>query len=307
MPRSSLRVACCVWLLASCPLSRWRDPPAVALDQFIAEHEAWRQERRERLVTGSGPVVLVGLWQLEEGTASIGGDAASDIVLPASKAPPWVGTLQRRGHEVRFAPALGVAVKLGDSIPVTLPLTLASDVSGAPTDLGLKSLRFRLHGEPGTDRLWIRAWDEEHPARLTFALPQELPLDTAWRLAARFRPYFRPRASPVIDVTGGPQAYAAPGELVFRVGEREFTLVAFADSSSRDFLVMFADSTNASATYPAGRYMRVAFPGKDGWTILDFNRAYSPPCAFTPYSTCALPPEENRLALTIPVGERRVH
>lgn len=256
-------------------------------------------------MTGAGPVVLVGLWQLEEGTASIGGDAISDIVLPASKAPPLVGTLQRRGQEVRFDPAAGVPVTLGDSIPVTAPLALASDVSGAPTDLVVGSLRFRLHGEPGTDHLWIRAWDEEHPARLTFALPEEFPLDTAWRLAARFRPYVRPRTSPVIDVTGGPQVHPAPGELVFRIGERAFTLVAFADSTSKDFLVMFTDSTNRDTTYPAGRYMRVAFPDREGWTVVDFNRAYNPPCAFTPYSTCALPPEENRLALTIPVGEKR--
>lgn len=120
-------------------------------------------------------------------------------------------------------------------------------------------------------------------------------------------PYVRPRTSPVIDVTGGPQAYAAPGELVFRVGAREFTLVAFADSSSKDFLVMFADSTNRDVTYPAGRYMRVTFPDQDGWTLIDFNRAYNPPCAFTPYSTCALPPDDNRLAFSIPVGEKRAH
>ena len=95
------------------------------------------------------------------------------------------------------------------------------------------------------------------------------------------------------------------GELVFHLGGREHRLAAFADSASRDFFVMFWDSTATTMTYEGGRYLHVPLPNDDGWTVIDFNRAYNPPCVFTPYSTCALPPPGNRLGTAIEAGEKR--
>jgi len=162
-----------------------------------------------------------------------------------------------------------------------------------------------LHGEPGTDRLWLRVWDEEHPARDAFRLPASFAPDTAWRVSARFERFREPRGYRVADITGGTLEYRSPGKLVFRIGRREHRLAAFADSTSRDFFVVFWDSTGTATTYEAGRYLRVPLPDADGWTVIDFNRAYNPPCVFTRYSTCALPPRENRLRLAITAGEKR--
>jgi hypothetical protein len=184
-------------------------------------------------------------------------------------------------------------------------LALASDRTEAPTVLAVGSLRVRLHGEPGTDRLWLRAWDEEHPDRETFRLPESFAPDTAWRVSARFARFRAPRTYRVADVTGGSQEYRSPGELVFHLGGREHRLAAFADSASRDFFVMFWDSTSTTMTYEGGRYLHVPLPDDDGWTVIDFNRAYNPPCVFTPYSTCALPPPGNRLGTAIEAGEKR--
>jgi hypothetical protein len=292
--------------LIGCAEEPWPRPPAIPLEQFAGEFEDWRADRRARLIRpGSGAVTWVGLWPLNPGATTIGADSALGIVLPDAHSPPFLGTFQRTGALVRFEPAAGEDVRLADGTAVHAPLTLVSDRADEPTILALGSLRFRVHGEPGTDRLWLRGWDEEHPARATFQLPESYPPDTAWRAAARFEPFPEPRAYDVVDVADGTQSYRAPGRLVFRVRGHEHRLAAFADSSSTDFFVMIWDSTATTTSYQAGRYLHVPFPDSTGWTAIDFNRAYNPPCVFTPYSMCAFAPPENRLALAVHAGEKR--
>lgn len=274
----------------------------------MAEHQEWRDWRRSRLLaSGSGPLIYIGLWELRQGATHVGSDTALPIVFPASDSPRLAGTLQRSGQDVHFEPAPGARVRRSDDRPVIATLLLKSDRADSVTDLALGSLRFRVHGEPGTDRLWLRAWDEDHPARQTFTMPDEFPLDTNWRVAARFRPHREPRLFRVQDILLGTQDYWAPGELIFRVTGREYRLVPFADSTAKDYFIMLRDSTASTATYQAGRYLRVPFPDSTGWTVIDFNRAYNPPCVFTFYSTCALPPQQNRLSLAITAGEKRLH
>jgi hypothetical protein len=163
-----------------------------------------------------------------------------------------------------------------------------------------------VHGEPGTDRLWVRAWNEEHPLRATFQLPEAYPLSGTWRVAARFDSFAVARDFRVGDVADGTQSYHSPGELVFRVAGQEHRLAVSADSGSRDYFIMLWDSTALSATYGAGRYLRVPLADSTGWTVIDFNRTYNPPCAFTAFSTCAFPPAENKLPFAITAGEKRV-
>jgi uncharacterized protein (DUF1684 family) len=292
--------------VAACAGDDWPRPASLSAEQFRSEFNGWREDRRERLVSPpAGPVILAGLWELNEGSMTMGADSAMAIVLPGTRAPRRVGTIHRRGQQVRFEPAPRGGVRLADGTPVTAPLPLASDQSDSAVVLAIGSLRLRVHGEPGTDRLWLRGWDEAHPARETFRLPESYPPDTAWRLLARFERYVEPREYRVADVVGGTQAYRAPGELVFRVNGREYRLAANGDTGSRTLFIMFWDSTARTTTYEAGRYIRTPVPDSTGWTVIDFNRAYNPPCVFTPYSTCAFPPPENRLALAIPAGEKR--
>ena len=139
-------------------------------EQFAVEHQEWRDGRRSRLVaSGSGPVLWIGLWELQQGATALGADSTLPIVLPASDSPRLVGTLHRSGQEIRFetAPGEGATVLLADSTPVDGSLTLQNDRSDSVTVLVLGSLRLRVHGERGTDRLWLRVWDEELPARET--------------------------------------------------------------------------------------------------------------------------------------------
>ena len=146
--------------------------------------------------------------------------------------------------------------------------------------------------------LWIGLWELPQ-------LPEYFPLDTAWRVTARFEPYPEPRPLPVWDVVRGTIEYETPGELVFRKNGREHRLIAVAGANSSRYFIMMWDSTATSSTYQGGRYLGVPFADEDGWTTIDFNRTYNAPCVFSPYSTCALPPRENRLALRISAGEKR--
>lgn len=295
-------------LAIACSNEPWPRPAPMSVEQFTTEFQEWRDYRRSRLVVpGSGPVTWVGLWELHAGDAAVGADSALPIVLPASDSPRLAGTLHRTGTVVRFAPALGAGVRLADSnhTAINASLVLQSDRTDSATVLALGSLRMRVHGEPGTDRLWLRVWDEEHPARDAFTLPESYAPDTTWRIAAHFEPFEQPRESRVADILGGTQAFRATGDLLFHSAGKERRLTAFADSTSKAFFVMFWDSTAASTTYEGGRYMRVEFPDSSGWTVIDFNRSYNPPCVFTAYSTCALPPRENRLPLAVTAGEKR--
>jgi hypothetical protein len=190
-------------------------------------------------------------------------------------------------------------------VPVTAELTLRSDRTDSATVLAVGSLRMRVHGEPGTDRLWLRVWDTEHPARAEFTLPESYAPDTTWRVAALFKAFRRPREVRVADILGGTQEFRAAGELQFRFAGKAQRLTAFAESTSKTFFVMFWDSTATTTTYEGGRYLRVELPDSSGWTVIDFNRAYNPPCVFTRFSTCALPPRENRLPLGVTAGEKR--
>lgn len=275
--------------------------------QFETEHRAWRAARRDQLVRAPyGPAIWIGLWELRQGATRVGTDPALPIVLPRSDVPTFVGTLFRSGQDLEFEPAPGVTVSLSDSSVVTSRMTIRSDRHDSVTDLGVGSVRFRVHSERGTDRLWVRAWDVEHAARDTFALPEEYAPDTNWRLAAKFNAYDEPRMFQVPDVLQGVQEFRATGELEFQVDGQSHRLVAFSQPTSTTFFIMFRDSTARTTTYQAGRYVRTPLPDSAGWTVLDFNRAYNPPCVFSVYSTCALPPPENRMALTVTAGSKRV-
>jgi hypothetical protein len=277
------------------------------METLLAEHEEWRASRERNLVTPPGGAVLwVGLYELAQGATPFGSDPSLPIPLPVEDSPPLAGTLHRTGQEVRLDPTPGSPVSLRGGPRITEPTALGSDRSGNTTNLALGSLGLRIHGEPGTDRLWLRVWDEDLPLRETFRLPDYYPIDDTWRVQARFEPYGEPRPLRVADVTGGTIEYEAPGELAFRVDGREHSLIATGGANATSYFIMMWDSTAVTDTYQGGRYLRVPVPDESGWTTIDFNRAYNAPCVFTAYSVCALPPRANWLELHVTAGEKRL-
>ena len=294
-------------LAPGCADEGLRRPMPIAPDVLAAEHEEWRDRRQRSLASPNGVVSWTGLWELVEGANAFGSDTSLAIVLPPGDSPPLAGTLYVAGpaRRLRLVPEAASGLALRDGTPVDGPIDVAHDRSGNTTFLTLGSLGLRVHAERGTDRLWLRAWDTDSPRAAAFELPAYFPVTNEWRLSARFDAYPEPRDVPMADVTGGTVANVSPGELVFRAEGREHRLIAFGTPSSRSYFVMVWDSTAVDDTYQLGRYMRVPSPEEDGWTVIDFNRLYNPPCAFTPYSVCSFPPRENRLELAVTAGEKR--
>ena len=156
----------------------------------------------------------------------------------------------------------------------------------------------------GDGRQLVSASDEEHPLLKTIPSVQTYPVDMRWRVAARFDAFDAPKMMPVADVRGGTTEYPAVGYLTFRIGDREQRLVAWGFPGRDDFSVMFKDATNTSTTY-GSRMLSPRMVAKGEWTVLDFNVASNPPCAYSQFTTCPLPPAENRLAVAIEAGEKR--
>ena len=152
-------------------------------------------------------------------------------------------------------------------------------------------------------RQFVSASDEEHPLLKTLPSVQTYPVEMRWRVAARFDAFDAPKMMPVADVRGGSAEYPAVGYLTFRIGDREQRLVAWGFEGRDEFAVMFKDATNASTTY-GSRMLSAPMVAKGEWTVLDFNVASNPPCAYSQFTTCPLPPAENRLAVAIEAGEK---
>jgi len=128
------------------------------------------------------------------------------------------------------------------------------------------------------------------------------PLDQQWRFEARFEPYTSMKKIPIINILGMEDDMNSPGVVVFDVGGHEYRLDAVLEDGETDYFIMFGDPTNGKQTYGAGRFMYVK-PPVNGVTVLDFNKSYNPPCAFSHYATCPLPPPQNRLPIAVTAGE----
>jgi uncharacterized protein (DUF1684 family) len=266
---------------------------------YSDEIAQWRARRLERLRSEGGWLTLVGLFWLEPGKNAVGSGAGNRVMLPQGKAPAFVGSLDRGGNTVTLHAAPGSGV-LADGKPVTT-LALQSDENGEPTVLTLGSLSFYVirRGE----RLGVRVKDSQSEARKNFQGIDSFPIDPKWRVEARFEPYDPPRRMPVTSVVGTVEEETVPGAVAFDVGSSSFRLEPVLERGETDYWIVFGDQTNGKETYGAGRFL-YASPPVGGRTVLDFNKAYNPPCVFTPYATCPLPPPENRLAMRVEAGEK---
>lgn len=280
------------------------EPPPLPVDEaaYGKTMEAFRAERAESVNGPDGWNTLVGLFWLEPGATRVGSDSASGVRLPADRAPAALGTVFVEGDSVRFAAAPGAAVTT-DGRPVR-ETRLLTDADSAPTVLAHGSLTIRVIERGG--RLGLRVKDTQHPARTSFAGLRYFPVDTAWRVRGRFRP------SPggvdsvqIVNILGMAEPQPSPGVIEFTVNGTPHTLRPVLEKGEPRWFVMFRDSTARTETYQAGRYLYVSPPDSLGRVLLDFNQSYNPPCAFTAFATCPLPPRENHLPLRVAAGEMR--
>jgi uncharacterized protein (DUF1684 family) len=269
-------------LAAACrPAETTFDPAAHA-----EEIRKWQENRDARLRREDGWLSLVALQWLEPGeneVASFGRLDLRDGTTTLTPGPDAQLTIDQKG--------------------VTGKVELRDDSDGnGPTIVYAGKRNFQVIKRG--DRFGVRIKDPDAKTRLEFKGLEYFPIDPKWRVVAHFQPYQPARQIPIVDITGMVSNQVVPGALVFEVNEQTFRLDAIAEEGTRELFVILKDATSRDATYPAGRYLYVPRPGVDGKIVVDFNKAYNPPCAFTPYATCPLPPRQNRLPIRIEAGEK---
>ena len=287
-------------IAASLALTVPSTPSTPSTDAALrAEIDEWRATRVARLTAEDGWLSVVGLFWLEEGENSFGSAKTNAIVLPAS-APAKMGSIHLERGRATLTVLPGIALT-ADGEPVTAPRELASDSADSATRLRSGSLLFYLIARAG--KLAVRVKDSQSPARRDFHHLEYFPVDPSWRLEARFEPYDPPRSISVPNVLGHDDSEKSPGALVFERNGQTYRLDPVLERGETDYFVIFGDTTNGKETYGAGRFLYVE-PPVDGKTVIDFNKAYNPPCVFTEYATCPLPPPQNRLKIRVEAGEK---
>jgi uncharacterized protein len=267
-------------------------------DTYRSEVEAFRAHRAEEIRGPGGWASLVDLHWIAPGRYTIGQAATNAVALPAPSAPPRIGILTVTKD--------GASLDLENGVVATVkgqPVRTANLAVNGPLDtavvIGKVSIALIRRGA----RLALRVWDEASPTRLALDGLKWMPIDPGWRLSASFTPHTPVPLVPIANVLGETIQMQNPGQVAFTVAGHTYRLEAFLESpDAKQLFFMFRDGTSNKTTYGVGRYLYTDLP-RDGHVILDFNRAMNPPCAFTSFATCPIPPMANRLSLAIAAGE----
>ena len=267
---------------------------------YHAEIDNWHARRVKRLTSKTGWLSVAGLYWLKEGANTFGSNPENDLKFPKSKTPEYIGSFIFENEKVILRVNEGIEV-LHDGKQVEV-LQMAPDVSGKPTIVSLDSLNWYIikRGE----RYGVRLKDRESKYLKNFEGIERYPVDTDWRIRARLEVYDPPKKIEVPNILGTIAEETSPGALVFEIDGKKFRLDPIGNSADKPLFLIFADQTNGHETYGAGRFTYVPAPDSTGYTYIDFNKAYNPPCAFTRYATCPLPPQQNVLPIEVTAGEK---
>ena len=256
---------------------------------------SWREKQEAELISESGWLTLVGLFWLKEGANSIGSHPSSDIVLPGGSAPDRVGNVEFQDGKAVLRVANGVTV-LRNGSPIT-ELEMSPDTSKKLEVLTVGELTMLLikRGE----RYGIRLKNKNSLERRQFPGLRWFPIRHSYRITADFVAYEQPKSIPIANVLGDINMMVSPGYVTFNLGGQVRRLEPVVEEGK--LLFIFRDTTSGKSTYPAGRFLYTE-RAKDGKLILDFNQAVNPPCAFTRFATCPLPPKQNNLRVAVRAG-----
>lgn len=266
---------------------------STAYEQSILD---WRQERVASLKSENGWLNLAGLFWLEEGDNSFGAGKSNKIVYPEGKCAAQLGHFTLKNGEVWLNILPGAEVT-ANGHPITEPLR----VYPSEQPVAMQSGPLRWFVIKREDKYGIRLRDLEHAAVQSFTGIDNYPVDSAWRVRAYLEPAVDKKI-PIANVLGQTLMLDCPGTMVFTLHGATYRLDALEEGD--ELFIIFSDETSGVETYGAGRFVYAARPGADGFTTLDFNKAYNPPCAFTAFATCPLPPRQNWLAVSVMAGER---
>ena len=266
---------------------------------YRAELQKWREGYEANLKKDNGWLTLAGLFWLKDGHNTFGTGAENGIVLPSGAVAARAGAFLFHAGKTRLVLSTGAAF-LVNGKPAAGEMDLRPDSSGAP-DL-VTTARLRMVVIQRGTRFGIRLWDNDSAVRRDFPGSQWFPVQETFRVTAKFTSYPQPRMIPILNVLGDTERNPSPGYATFELEGKTCRLEPLLEGDHLFFILK--DLTSAKETYAAGRFLYTGMP-KDGKLILDFNKAENPPCAFTAYATCPLPPRQNHLPVAVTAGERK--
>jgi uncharacterized protein (DUF1684 family) len=278
--------------------------PAMAGDPgdtaYVEQMEQWRQARHERLADPDGWMTLVGMEWLSQGENRVGSAEDSDARIPGG--PENWGTIYLAGDELRFVPVAGNDVTVDGEQAVEAKLV--ADSQGKPTVVRSGDLSFYvIHRESYA----LRVKDRKAPNLLAFTHMPAYDIDTDWRIEGQVVSAEEGATIEVANVLGQINEVPLYGTFEFERDGEPFSLLALGTTESSSLWFIFADKTSGRETYGAGRFLYSDGMPLEGRVVVDFNKAYNPPCAYNDYSTCTLPPPQNRLKVAVRAGEKKYH
>jgi uncharacterized protein (DUF1684 family) len=289
------------------PLPPLRTPTAAELEAQRKEIEDFRATRDANLRKPDSWLSLVGLAWLQPGDNSVGSAPTADVVLPPSVKTQFA-TLHLPGSDGAVAELIA---QPGQKFTIegkeqTRAALKADTAEGGPTIVQVGTVQFFVIDRQG--KIGVRVKDSASPTFAAYHGIEHFPIDWAWRVEGRWEPYDPPKKVAVPNVLGQSTDEDSPGAFVFERGGKVWRLDAVEGSGEQGIHFIFADGTSGKETYGGGRFLNGKVDQPDrrqpGTAVVDFNLAYNPPCVFTPYATCPLPPSQNKIALRIEAGEK---
>jgi uncharacterized protein (DUF1684 family) len=278
--------------------TKMQETPPLDIAAYKTDIETWHQERIESLKGNNGWLNLAGLFWLKEGVSTFGSDDSNDLVFPKDKIPGKAGVFLLQNGIVTMT-ALPQVEILSNDEPIKSAVVFNPDSTRQPR-LAYGSLQWFIIKRD--NQYGVRLRDLKSSAVEEFPGIDRYEVDPRFRVEAILEVPSTAKKIDITNVLGQTTAQDSPGTLVFTLDKKEYRLDALVEGE--ELFIIFGDPTNDKETYPSGRYVYANKPGVDGKTILDFNKAYNPPCAFTPYATCPLPPSQNVLPIAITAGEK---
>jgi uncharacterized protein len=273
--------------LGSCILGQESD--------YAARIHQWQHQKEEALRAEDGWLTVVGLFWLKPGDNSFGSAKSNDIVLPAL-APAQAGVFTLKDGKVSVTANDGVPLHVNGELAKKAQLSVRPNEKPTVVTLGDLAM-FPIQR---SDRVGIRLKDKNSQARREFHGMRFFAVDPAWRVEADFVPVEKPTTLSVPNILGQVNEIPTPGRVEFSLKGQKLSLYPVQEGDELFFI--FKDLSSGKETYPPGRFLYTALP-KHGKVVLDFNQAVSPPCAWTNYATCPLPPKGNSLPIAIDAGE----
>jgi uncharacterized protein (DUF1684 family) len=294
----SILLMLCIFSLCCCEPSEQKNDQSA----YIQEIKAWQESRNEEMRdTSSSWLNLVGLHWLEEGESTFGSDSSNMLLFP-KHSPAFAGTFRLKDSVLHLQAAEGVSIlHQGQTVE---EMVLQHDMDTATTYLQMGSINFYAISRP--EGMAIRVKDSQNPDLVNFKDIPNFDIQADWRLEAQLEWFDIPKSIMIPTVLGSQRLQECPAIIVFEVNGERYELYPYASYYGDPvWTVIFSDFTNGETTYGGGRFLELDAPQAGTPSmVVDFNKAYNPPCAFSAFATCPIPPPENRLALAIPAGEK---